>query len=407
MDVKVSIGEEQQDPAKVYAAAKNLADVIKGANVEDIISAIETLACQADSSAVFNFRRLSRGSLLHIAAATGKSNILRLLLDRVDAYLIAAQDDWGNTPLHIATKAKAFGVVAMPIRHARDLPDVDDKNWILRMKNNHGNTALHEAVLTCDVDLVRHLLNENSELVCLANADQKSPLYLAIDTCDPQIFQVLLSPSLDPSRIEGLPPVHCAVACKQYGSLREILKKDVKLFAMRDPGEGNVFHLAAFWNVPQVFDLLRPETEYLARERDKNGDLPIHIASKEGRVALIEKLLPVSLCVNRQGQTILHVAAKYGKEKVVKYILRHPDLGEMINERDHDGNTPSHLAAKEIQPAALVHLVLDKRMNPSLVNHEYLAAVDLTTSKFFRPRSPATLRRVGNMNSHYFIHQLT
>ncbi|XP_039160964.1 protein ACCELERATED CELL DEATH 6-like [Eucalyptus grandis] len=367
---------EQQDPAKVYAAAKNLADVIKGANVEDIISAIETLACQADSSAVFNFRRLSRGSLLHIAAATGKSNILRLLLDRVDAYLIAAPDDWGNTPLHIATKAKASGVVAMLIRHARDLPDVDDKNWILRMKNNHGNTALHEAVLTCDVDLVSHLLNENSELVYLANADQKSPLYLAIDTCDPKIFQVLFSPSLDPSRIEGLPPVRGAVARKQYGLLGEILKKNVKLFAITDSKGGNVFHLATFWNVPQVFELLRPETEYLARERDNNGDLPIHIASKMGHVELIDKLHPVSQWVNGKGQTILHVAAKYGREEVVRSILKHPDLREMINERDHDGNTPSHLAVKYLQPATLVHLVLDKRMNPSLLNHERLAVVD-------------------------------
>ncbi|KAL3714650.1 hypothetical protein ACJRO7_006540 [Eucalyptus globulus] len=364
MDVRVSIGEEQQDPAKVYAAAKNLADVIEGANVEDIISAIERLACQPDSSAVFNFRRLSKGSLLHIAAATGKSNILRLLLGRVDAYLIAAQDDWGNTPLHIATKAKAFGVVAMLIHHARDLPDVDDKNWILRMKNNHGNTALHEAVLIRDVDLVSHLLNENSELVYLANADQKSPLYLAIDTRDPrdprgpQIFQVLFSPSLDPSRIEGLPPVHGAVACKQYDSLGEILRKNMKLFAMRDSGGGNVFHLAAFWNVPEVFELLQPKTEYLAREQDNNGDLPIHIASKMGHVELIDKLHPVSQWVNGKGQTVLHVAAKYGREEVVRFILKHPDLRKMINERDRDGNTPSHLAAKNLQPAALVHLQL-------------------------------------------------
>ncbi|KAI6668186.1 hypothetical protein NL676_028539 [Syzygium grande] len=64
----------------------------------------------------------------------------------------------------------------------------------------------------------------------------------------------------------------------------------MKLFVMTNFKGGNVFHLSAFWNEPRVFELLRPETEYLARERDRNGDLPIHIASKMGHAALIEKL---------------------------------------------------------------------------------------------------------------------
>ncbi|KAI6672679.1 hypothetical protein NL676_000585 [Syzygium grande] len=150
---------EQQDPAEVYAAAQKLANIIKGANVEDIRSTIEKLAYQTDSSAIFNFRGLSRGSLLHIAAATGKSNILRLLLDHVDADLIAAKDDWGNTPLHIAIKVKAFEVAYMLIRQARELPNVEN---ILRIKNKHGNTALHEAVLTRGVGLA-YILDDSEE----------------------------------------------------------------------------------------------------------------------------------------------------------------------------------------------------------------------------------------------------
>ncbi|XP_039169554.1 protein ACCELERATED CELL DEATH 6-like [Eucalyptus grandis] len=159
--------------------------------------------------------------------------------------------------------------------------------------------------------------------------------------------------------------------------LGKILRKDTKLFTMRDSRGGNVFHLAAFWNVPEVLDFLQPETEYLAQEQDNNGDLPIHIASKGGHVKLIHKLHPVSKWVNGKGQTVLHVAAKYGKEEVVRYILKDWDLREMINERDDDGNTASHLAAKYLHVAALIHLVLDKRMNPCLLNHEGLAAVDI------------------------------
>ncbi|XP_039160972.1 protein ACCELERATED CELL DEATH 6-like [Eucalyptus grandis] len=165
--------------------------------------------------------------------------------------------------------------------------------------------------------------------------------------------------------------------CVHGCSLDEILKKNKKLFAMTDSKGGNVFHLAAFLNEPQIFDLLRPETEYLVRERDTNGDLPIHIASKMGHVELIEKLHSVSPWLNGQGQTILHVAAKYGREKAVRYIIGHPDMREMINERDHDGNTPLHLAVIYLRLNVLIHLVLDENINPSLLNRKGLAAVDI------------------------------
>ncbi|XP_039160956.1 NF-kappa-B inhibitor alpha-like [Eucalyptus grandis] len=217
---------EQQYPAKVYVAARELADVIKGANVEDITCTVDTLSCQADSSAVFSFGRLWSGSLLHIAAATGKSTIIGLLLCHVDAHLIAAKDDWGNTPLHIATKVKAFEVADMLIRRANDFP-IDEN--ILRMKNNDGNTALHEAVLIGDVCLVRHLLREDLEPVYWENVDQKSPLYLALDSGNSKILEVLFSKSLDPSKIRGLPPLHGAVARGRYGTYLNLLMGNIYL----------------------------------------------------------------------------------------------------------------------------------------------------------------------------------
>jgi len=89
-----------------------------------------------------------------------------------------------------------------------------------------------------------------------------------------------------------------------------IFKKNMELFAMTDSNGGNVFHLAAHLNHAWVFEFLRPETEYLTRARDLNGDLPLPIASKMGHVEHIEKLRKVSLLLNVQGQTVLHIAAK-------------------------------------------------------------------------------------------------
>ncbi|XP_039160976.1 protein ACCELERATED CELL DEATH 6-like [Eucalyptus grandis] len=394
MDIELSIGEEdvgwrsrrerinnalaatqtvvQQYPAKVYALARKLGDVINGADVEEFISTIERLAYQAHPSVILNFQGLSRGSLLHIAAGVGKVDILRLLVDFVPDHLIASQDDWGNTPLHISARAGESRAATMLIRRARDLPDL-----ILRMKNKHGNTALHEAVLNRHVNMVQLLVREDLEPVYWENLDKKSPLYLALDTGDSTILEFLLSLSLETSRIQGLPPVHGAVLRSDYELVAKLFKRNMKLFAMIDSGGGNVFHIAALLSKARVFEHLQPETEYLVQERDVNGDLPIHIASKMGNVELIKKLQPVSQLLNGQGQAILHIAAKYGRTSAVRYILSDPELGMLINERDNAGNTPLHMAAMYSQPGALVSLVQDERIQLLLLNHKRLTAFDI------------------------------
>ncbi|XP_010038574.2 protein ACCELERATED CELL DEATH 6-like [Eucalyptus grandis] len=150
-----------------------------------------------------------------------------------------------------------------------------------------------------------------------------------------------------------------------------------KLFAMTDSRGGNVLHLIAYLNWSEAFDNFQPKFEYLARERDMNGDLPIHIAAKMGHVKLIKKLHLVSQLPNGRGQTVLHVTAKYGRAFAVRHILRHPELGKHINAVDHAGNTPLHLAAMHSQPAALIHLLLDKRIRLTISNNRCLTAFDI------------------------------
>ncbi|KAF8008923.1 hypothetical protein BT93_J0041 [Corymbia citriodora subsp. variegata] len=366
----------RQEPEDMYAAASRLVEVTKSGDLEGFISVIERLADQTNPSATLNFQGLLNGSLLHVAAETGKDDILRLLLDFVSGHLIAAQNECGNTPLHTAAKAGGSTAAAMLICRARDLPNMEDNNQILRMKNKHGNTALHEAVLNRHVNVVRLLLSKDPELVYLKNVEKKSPLYLALDTHNNDIHEALFTLQLEPSRI-GMPPVHGAVVRDDYDLAAKILKKNIKLFTMLDSGGGNVFHLAAHMNQTVVFELLRPETEHLARQQDMKGDLPIHIASKMGYVELIKKLHLVSHFPNGRGQTILHVAAKYGQASVVKYILKHPELRGLINDRDHDGNTALHLGAMHSQPAALIPLVLDKSIDIFIHNHKCLTAPDI------------------------------
>ncbi|XP_010038577.3 protein ACCELERATED CELL DEATH 6 [Eucalyptus grandis] len=277
----------------------------------------------------------------------------------------------------------------MLIRWISNRP-VENKNQILRMTDKVGNNALHMAVRRRLVNVVRLLLNEDMELVYQKNADEKSPLYLALESERPEIYEVFCSLPLEPSRIQGLPPIHGAIIHNHYDIATQILDKDVKLFAMTDFRGRNVFHLAAYMNRPQVFELFIAKTEYLGRQWDMNGKEPIHIASKMGYVDIIKKLSKITRWRSKQGQTILHIAAKYGRTSLVRYLLRHPELVGPINERDDDGNTAVqiaaidddgntalHMAAMHSQPATLIPLILDERIKPFLLNHQAATALDI------------------------------
>jgi serine/threonine-protein phosphatase 6 regulatory ankyrin repeat subunit B len=129
-------------------------------------------------------------------------------------------------------------------------------------------------------------------------------------------------------------------------------------------------------------------------ERSTKGDLPIHIACKKGLVKIVKMLLlkqqlqeepwnDLTECINAQGQNILHVAAKSGRNSVVKYILgqRNLNLDILLNSKDNDGNTALHLASMNLHPDVIVSLTRKKGVDVKLRNNKGLNAVDIVVKQ--------------------------
>jgi transient receptor potential cation channel subfamily A member 1 len=82
---------------------------------------------------------------------------------------------------------------------------------------------------------------------------------------------------------------------------------------------------------------------------DIDGFSLIHYACKYGDVNSIEtyEKLGANICVlSNAKQTPLHIAAKYGKNSCCIYLLSGNKYKNFINEKDNDGLTPLHLAAR-------------------------------------------------------------
>ncbi len=76
---------------------------------------------------------------------------------------------------------------------------------------------------------------------------------------------------------------------------------------------------------------------------------------------------------NKQGETPLHLAIKYGCIKIAQILLKYganPDI------QNRDGNTPLHLAVK-LENTAAVKILLKNRANPNITNFKGLTPLEL------------------------------
>ena len=101
-----------------------------------------------------------------------------------------------------------------------------------------------------------------------------------------------------------------------------------------------------------------------------NGELPIHLAAKEGsgsEVAALLKAAPTARDARSQlGSTPLHFAATNPDRTAIKVLLA---AGADPNARDADGSTPLHMAAYASR-APNAQLLLEGGADPLLKNNQ-------------------------------------
>ncbi|XP_054781933.1 protein ACCELERATED CELL DEATH 6-like [Prosopis cineraria] len=144
-----------------------------------------------------------------------------------------------------------------------------------------------------------------------------------------------------------------------------------------------------------------------AFQQNLDGNLPIHLDCEKGHVQVVKELLEIrwsdaGFCLNNEGQNILHVAAIKGHTNVIKYLLENPKIHpHAVNQRDLYGDTPRHLASKNLHLWTLLLLPQDKKINANLVNNEGLTSRDVVRMRCKTPMTrqkflaDVILRRAG------------
>ncbi|XP_034900781.1 uncharacterized protein [Populus alba] len=295
------------------------------------------------SSIIYTQVSPSGNSLLHVSARHGSKDVTELLLQHFPL-LMTRKNFHKDTALHLAAGAGRLETITVLVNKAKGHGGASDFSNFLEMKNDRGNTALHDAVIKRHHEVARFLVSESSKLLYTENNERKSPLYLAVvetsiddKGSDEKMFTILMDAIPDDvdllNKLEGKSPVHAAVLGREKTSMGYV--------------EETQF----------LFDKYRDG----AIQQNEEGNMPIHVASKKNHVdvvhAYISDWTDAAEFLNSKRQNILHVAAESGRHLVVKYILRNKNLEALINEQDLDGNTPLHLASKNGRSIATFTLV--------------------------------------------------
>ena len=159
-------------------------------------------------------------SLLHMAAHFGAEEIGELIACHFPE-LLTKRNVKGDTPLHVAARAKNPNVVRMILSQYDAVNSMgNEDNKLTRLENEHGNTALHEAVYTNHFETVSHLFEADKAVAHHLNKSGKSALHIAVVNLNKGILYLLLEASFVDKPLaqhHGISPLHAAISKKDSG----------------------------------------------------------------------------------------------------------------------------------------------------------------------------------------------
>lgn len=240
-----------------------------------------------------------------------------------------------------------------------DMADTLANAMVYYRHNEHGETALTQAILARDEKMVRMLTKK--AVINLKNKSGETPLTLAVKEGQPEIIALILhraKASLKNDHDET--PLWLAVGNGDLFIAQKLIDKGARV-DHQSKGETPVFQAVRSDQLHMLALLIKNGANPSIPNQD--GLIPLGLAIAEGKVNMAKILLNKSAqpfedanWKNTIGEPLLVEAVRQESLDLVRLLLIH---GAQTNYADHMDNTPLHLAAaignKEIAALLLQH----------------------------------------------------
>nr|XP_023017767.1 rabankyrin-5 [Leptinotarsa decemlineata] len=194
--------------------------------------------------------------------------------------------------------------------------------------------------------LVEHRANVN-----IRDAENKTPLHIAIESQQDEIISLLLSvPEIDLSIRDkaGLSPFATALTFRNNKAAQAILDKLPSAAEQFDAKGQNFLHIAIKkGDIESALFLLTVQVDVNSRVQDPMLTPPIHLAARYGNETLVRSLILAGARVDdrdAQKRTALHVASEAGNGPAVSALLQNNADCDAV---DVENDNALHIAVRE------------------------------------------------------------
>ena len=138
--------------------------------------------------------------------------------------------------------------------------------------------------------------------------------------------------------------LHSAAFRNRHDFIRDLVAHNANINAIDDSGS-TPLHLSASHGCTEATRALL-ELGADMEHKNSKGEMPAHVAAR-GSVSCMEAFINSGFDLNTRGpgyETVLHIAARYHNDEMVKYLLKKQKANLDINARNCAGQTPLQLA---------------------------------------------------------------
>ena len=290
-------------------------------------------------------RDVDRCTPLHLAAQNGHVTVIQMLCEAGGP--VDLTEEYCRTPLHLACQEGHVEAVDVLLEYGSDVNGTNDE----------GDTPLHLAVSGNNQALVDMLLKRGAS-VNAANLVDLTPLHCAAEYNHVAIVEMLLTAGayIESTGRSGWTPLH--LACHEgHEGVVDILLKHGSEFNVGDQKGDTPLHLAIPRDNMMIAEMLVSSGANLNVGNFENLT-PLHTAAKIGVDEMMTRFLldhgSPSMSRDKNGDVPLHLAAESGHATTAALLIRHTSSLEPVN---NTGWTPLLKAANNLHLSTVKELI--------------------------------------------------